>query len=146
MKVLSNNAKITVFAYTKDDIDINDYVKKLIRKLKNKYRINMFGFYQINIYKNSVVGMIADIIKEDDDIDYFNDIIDLKIKVYEDADVYFVFDDYFFNEIMKIKVLDDKYYINIKDLSYREYLTLTDFCNYVYGDELDVIKDKLLMS
>lgn len=143
MKVVFSEDKITVYTVIKEDIDINEYIKKLILRLKKKYRISILGFYQINIYKNSKVGAIIDLIKEDD-MDYFNDLIDLNIKVYDNSDIYFVFDDYFFNIKKIFKLLNNKYYINIDELSKKEFFLMTEFCNYVYGDELEKIENKLL--
>ena len=143
MKVISSDGKITVFTQSVNDANINDYIKKIIIKLKRKYRISVCGFYQINVYKNSVVGMIIDIIKEDG-IDYFNDLVDLKIKVYDDCDIYFSFDDYFFNNKRNFKIFNNKYYININDLSQKDFLLMTEFCNYVYGEKLEKIENNLL--
>lgn len=144
MKVVSSDDKVTVFSYDIEDSNINDYIKKMVLKLKKKYRINISGFYQINVYKNRKVGMIIDIIKEDD-MDYFNDLVDLKIKVYNDSDVYFSFDDYFFSKRRNVKVLDNKYYIDIEELSNNEFVLMTEFCNYVYGEQLSKIKNRLLV-
>ena len=100
MRVVTSDDKTVVYVHRKDIKDINSYVKKLILRLKKQYGIKMFGFYQINVFKNFNFGMIIEIIKEDS-IDYFNDFIDLKIKVYENSDIYFVFDDYFLNKNTK---------------------------------------------
>ncbi len=143
MKVFSSDDKVTVFAYNMEDIEINDYIKGLILRLKRKYNINLFGFYQVNVYKNPKVGMIIDMIKEDG-MDYFNDLVDLKIKIYDNSDVYYTFNDYFFNAKKDFKLFNNKYYINIDDLSEKEFLLMTEFCSCVYGDELEKIQDKLL--
>lgn len=143
MKVVSSDDKITVYTVIKEDIDINEYIKNLILKLRKRYRISIMGFYQINIYKNSKVGSIIDLIKEDD-MDYFNDLVDLKVKIYDDSNIYFCFNDYFLNIKKNFKLLNNKYYINIDDLSDKEFLLMTEFCNYVYGDELEKIDNKFL--
>ena len=142
MKVVSSDDKITIYTCVVEDTNINDYIKNLILKLKRKYRIKMCGFYQINVYKNSKVGMIIDIIKEDD-MDYFNDLVDLRIKIYDNSDIYFSFSDYFLNIKKDVNVLNNKYYIDVNLLTKEEFLLMTEFCNYVYGKELDTIKDKL---
>ena len=138
MKVVTSEDKIIVYLYKKEIDDINNYVKKLILKLKKQYSIKMFGFYQINVFKNSNVGMIIEIIKEDS-IDYFDDFIDLKIKVYDDSDICFVFNDYFLNEKKNIKILNNNYYVNVNELSYKDFLLMTEFCDYVYGSDLNMI-------
>ena len=139
MKVVTSDNKIIIYSCKKEVEDINSYVKKLIFRLKKQYGINIFGFYQINVFKNSNVGMIIEIIKEDD-IDFFEDFVDLKIKTYDNTDVYFVFNDYFFDKKKDIKIKDNNYYIDINTLSYKDFLFMTEFCDYVYDFLISDIK------
>lgn len=142
MKVITSIDKTIIYTYKKETEDINSYVKKLILILKKRYGISMRGFYQINVFKNSNIGMIIEIINEEN-IDYFDDFVDLKIKIHENCDACFVFDDYFFDEKIDIKKCNNKYYLDIDELSYKDFLLMTEFCNYIYGSELEDIKSKI---
>ena len=139
MKVVTSDNKIVIYSCKKEVEDINSYVKKLIFRLKKQYGINIFGFYQINVFKNSNVGMIIEIIKEDD-IDFFEDFVDLKIKTYDNTDVYFAFNDYFFDKKKDIKIKDNNYYIDINTLSYKDFLFMTEICDYIYDSLISDIK------
>ena len=145
MKIVSSVDKITIFIYKNEVIDdINDYMKKLILKLKKKYHLDIFGFYKVNIYKNNKIGMIIDLLKEDD-IDFFTDLVDLKIKVYEDSNMYLRFNDYFFREKKKVYVINNNYYMDIDKLSNKDFLSMIEFCSVIYGDELEKLKEKLIV-
>lgn len=145
MKIVSSVDKITIFIYKNEVIDdINDYMKKLILKLKKKYHMDIFGFYKVNIYKNNKIGMIIDLLKEDD-IDFFTDLVDLKIKVYEDSNMYLRFNDYFFREKKKVYVINNNYYMDIDKLSNKDFLSMIEFCSVIYGDELEKLKEKLIV-
>lgn len=145
MKVVSSDDKITVYTYIMEDTEsINDYVKSLILKLKTKYKVNMLGFYQINIYKNNKVGMIIDIIKDDED--YFYDLLDLKIKVYDNSPMLLKFNDYFFNNKKDVIVFDNNYYIKINDFNEKDFLSVVEFGSIVYGDELKKVEQSISCS
>lgn len=141
MKIVFSDDVITVYTQIEDDTNIDDFVKNLILKLKRKYRTKISGFYQINIYKNSRVGAIVDIFREDDDC-YFNDLIDFKINVFENSDVYISFNDYFFNDRKDVFIINNKYYINVNSLSDSDFLLATEFGEYEYGDKISDVFDK----
>ena len=139
MKIVSSDDKITVYTYKKEDTrNINNYIKSLIKKLKTKYKLNILGFYQINIYKNNKIGMVIDIIKDDED--YFYDLLDLKIKFYEDSRMFLKFHDYFFNNKKDIFILDNDYYIEVNDLSEKDIFYMIEFCSIIYGKEAEEIE------
>ena len=145
MRIVSSVDKITIFIYKNEVIDdINDYMKKLILKLKKKYHLDIFGFYKVNIYKNNKIGMIIDLLKEDD-IDFFTDLVDLKIKVYDDSNMYLRFNDYFFREKKKVYVINNNFYMNIDKLSNKDFFSMIEFCSVIYGDELEKLKEKLIV-
>lgn len=50
--------------------DIEKYLKKLFKLLKNKYDITIEGFYNITIYKDKNYGMVLHLEKEE--IEYYN--------------------------------------------------------------------------
>lgn len=145
MKFVSSDDTITIYIYKNEVIDdINDYMKKLILRLKRKFHIDIFGFYQANIYKNNKIGMIIDLLKEDD-IEFFTDLVDLKIKVYENSNMYLKFNDYFFSEKKKVYVINGNYYINIDEVSKKDFLSMIEFGSIIYGEELAKVKKELIV-
>ena len=141
MKVLTSENKIvvcTVFMESENNID--NYIKKLITKLKKKYKMSLSGFYDINVYSNKKVGMIIELIKDDEDS--FYNILDVKVNYYKDTDIFLKFSDYYFDEKKDFYFFDNNYYIDINNLSYIEFLKSTEYSEFVYGNALESIKNK----
>ena len=86
--------------------------------------------------------MILDIIKEDE-LDFFKDILDIKVSINYESDIFLSFEDYFLVKNKKIYYKDQNYYININDLEDKEILKLSEFSKIIYGEELKKIKTNL---
>ena len=142
MKIISNGDKLSVFVINNKDIDLNNldmYMKELIIKLRRKYRKDIYGFYKVDVYVKDKIGMIIDFNLEEE-IDFFRDLVDLKVVVHEDADVFLKFSDYFLFDKKKVYFFEGEYYVDIDDVSDKEFLEKFEFCNLVYGEELSDIK------
>ena len=69
--------------------------------------------------------------------------MDLKIIIHDDEDIFLRFDDYFLLNNKCIYVFKSKYYANISDISYSEFLGICEFCEFVFGEELESFKGSL---
>ena len=133
--------KLINFNY-KEEKDIEKFLKDKIIKLKKKYHKDISGFYNVNVYQNNKYGLIIELIHESD-IDFFKDLIDIKVNVYYDSDIYLELDDYFLIEKYKNKYFyNNKYYISIDDIPYIDIIALSDFYKYIYGNKLISIKNQ----
>lgn len=144
MKIISSGDKLSVFVIDNKDIDLDNldiYMKELIIKLKRKYRKDIYGFYKVDVYLKEKIGMIIDFNLEEE-IDFFRDLIDLKVVVHDDCDVFLEFSDYFLFDNKKVYFYDEKYYIDIEDINESEFLKGLEFFKVVYGDELLNIRNK----
>ena len=141
MKVISSKDKISVIVFEKIDININDYIKRIILRLKQKYNFDIFGFYEVNVYKNKKIGTIIDFIKEDTSL-LFSDLLDLNINIKENEEVYLKFADYIFSKQENVNIFDTSYYLNVNEISYKKFLNLVEFSSFIYGDELLELKNK----
>lgn len=142
MKIISNGDKLSVFVINNKDIDLNNldmYMKELIIKLRRKYRKDIYGFYKVDVYVKDKIGMIIDFNLEEE-IDFFRDLVDLKVVVHEEADVFLKFSDYFLFDKKKVYFFEGEYYVDIDDVSDKEFLEKFEFCDTVYGEELSNIK------
>lgn len=142
MKIISNGDKLSVFVINNKDIDLNNldmYMKELIIKLRRKYRKDIYGFYKVDVYVKDKIGMIIDFNLEEE-IDFFRDLVDLKVVVHEEADVFLKFSDYFLFDKKKVYFFEGEYYVDIDDVSDKEFLEKFEFCDTVYGEELSDIK------
>ena len=76
----------------------------------------------------------------EEEIDFFRDLVDLKVVVHEEADVFLKFSDYFLFDKKKVYFFEGEYYVDIDDVSDKEFLEKLEFCDTVYGEELSDIK------
>lgn len=142
MKIISNGDKLSVFVINNKDIDLDNldmYMKELIIKLRRKYRKDIYGFYKVDVYVKDKIGMIIDFTLEEE-IDFFKDLVDLKVVVHEEADVFLKFSDYFLFDKKKVYFFEGEYYVDIDDVSDKEFLEKLEFCDTIYGEELSDIK------
>ena len=146
MKFISDKDSFTIYVLKNDflDSEIKDYVKKMVLRLKNRFKKYISGYYKAYVYKNNHYGIIIELIKEGN-FDFFKDFIELDINVIDDSEMYFRFKDYFLI-INKSDIFyyDDNYYVNIKKLNKLEFLKLTEFGTIVYGKDVLDIKNRLI--
>lgn len=148
VEVISNGYIIYLNQFNLIDIDfknmdiLEDSFKKLLKKLNNYYHIDINGYYNINVYLDKYYGAILQIEKESlDYYDYFeSDTIAMRIKkidvdfLYEVEDFLFAKD--FFDKFKLITKNNHIYLKIIDDLSYKEYLLLTEMSKIVYDKAL----------
>ena len=130
MKIEINDNKTIVYLYQYvldyyDKEKLSKEIKSLFLKLIKKYDLNLYGFNKVSIYENKIYGSILEIEKIGMD-NFFPQIIDLKIIIYNDVSFAFEFtDEYDFFSLSDVKVDNKKYYLDIKDekdlLKYIEY-------------------------
>lgn len=115
--------------------DLEKYLKKLFKTLKNKYEITVEGFYEITVYIDKYYGVVLHLEKEDIDYyDYFKNQVDMRLITVNTEFLYLV-NDIPLNLLNKINVLvkNDEIYIKIKDrLTKLEMMELIENSKIVY--------------
>ncbi len=112
-----------------DKEEIINVVKKTILKYKNKLKLS--GFYKIKVFLDQKVGLFLEGIKFENC--ERSNIVDLRVVVYFDEDIYFKTDDYFvIKDVLNIKYYDGYYYCLVKDIS--DINKIVEFGEFVYGD------------
>lgn len=139
--------EITFDIYIKKDLidnidfnnkdDLENYLKKLFKILKNKYNILIEGFYDITVYKDKYYGVVIHLEKEDlEYYNYFRNQVDMRIITVESEFLYLV-DDIPYNIFDKIQILvkDDEIYLKIKkNLTKLEMMQLLENSKVVFDD------------
>lgn len=121
------------------------YIKDLVISIKKIYGYKISGSYNVNIYENKNLGLIIEFIKKES-IDFFPDLIDLKLNIFYDSEVFIKLDDYFLIKKYKNVYYDkNSFYINIDELIKKDLLILSEFGKFIYGKDLENIKDKILV-
>lgn len=151
MRIIMENDKIIIYLKKCEISDLNiktedsleDYVKKMISKLNDKYDIEFNGYYNVDIYNDINYGIIIEI--ENDDFDYYNyfDQIDMKINISNVP--FFLYEikyNYIDKQILKNSICykySNKLYLKVNNLNEKEYLKLLEFSNIIYGQKVDEI-------
>ena len=123
-----------------DNIDFNNktdlekYLKKLFKILKNKYNIVIEGFYDITVYIDKYYGVVIHLEKDDVEYyDYFKNQVDMRI-ITIDTDFLYLVDDIPQNLLNKVDVIiiDKNIYLKIKEnLSKVEMMKLLEISKVV---------------
>ena len=115
--------------------DLEKYLKKLFKTLKNKYDLTIEGFYDITVYIDDFYGVIFHLEKEDlDYYDYFKNQVDMRLITVNTEFLYLV-DDIPHDILSKVKVCvkDDNIYLKIrKELTEKEMMELTENSKIVF--------------
>ena len=135
---LKNNLDIDNLS--KEEIERN--IKKILIYVKKRYLKSISGFYNVILYSNKKYGLILEVNKESD-LDFFPDLVDIKLKIVSDFDIYLKFDDYFLIKDYEVYYYDNYFYVNIDDLSNKDIICLSDYYEITYGEGLDKIRCKL---
>ncbi len=118
-----------------NNYDDKDEIVQTVREIISKVRVRLKlrGFYKIKVFINSKVGLFIEGIRLES-LDRGN-VVDLRVVVYFDEDIYFKTDDYFIiKDIPGIRYYDGSYYClvnNILDLN-----KVIEYGEFVYGNYL----------
>ena len=126
-----------------DNIDFNNkedlekYLKKLFKTLKNKYDIVIEGFYDITVYVDKYYGVVIHMEKDDIEYyDYFKNQVDMRI-ITIDTDFLYLVDDVPDDLLNKVDVIiiEKDIYLKIKEeLTKVEMMKLLEISKVVFDD------------
>ena len=115
--------------------DLEKYLKKLFKTLKNKYNILIEGFYDITVYIDKYYGVIFHLDKEDlEYYDYYKNQVDMRI-VTIDTEFLYLVEDIPYNLLNKVNVEinNNNIYLKIKEqLNKLEMMKLLEISKVVY--------------
>lgn len=119
------------------------YIKNLVLNIKKIYGYKISGAYNVYIFENKNFGLIIEFIKKDE-LNFFPDLIDLKLSIFYDSEIYLKLEDYFLIKKYKNIYYDKEcFYINVDELIKKDILILSEFGDFIYGDNLSEIKNNL---
>lgn len=146
MKIIGDSDNFFIYLYDVKLSDIDDlkkYFREKILLLKKKFFNNISGIYDVSVYSNDRIGLIVCFNREEE-FDFLRDVVDLNLKVYEKTSIFLEFDDIFVcDSFDNVYFFNNKFYINVDSLDYREFLKIIEFSCFVFGDKLEKIKTKL---
>ncbi|MBQ9071807.1 MAG: hypothetical protein IJY25_01440 [Bacilli bacterium] len=117
--------------------DLEKYLKKLFKTLKNKYEVVIEGFYDITVYIDKYYGVVFHLEKEDIEYyDYYKNQVDMRL-ITVDIEFLYKIDDIPFNLLDKVNILtkDNNIYLKIKkELTKLEMMELIENSKVVYEE------------
>ena len=120
----------------KNKDDLERYLKKLFKNLKNNYCIELSGFYDITVYIDKYYGIILHLEKENlDYYDCFKNQVDMKL-IIVDTEFSYCVDDIPNKILNKVNVCinDNNIYLKIKEeLTKSEMMNLVENSRVVYS-------------
>lgn len=150
MKLIVDNNKFIVFLNKDENIDFDNktkmekYFKDLFSKIKNKYNVDISGYYNIDIYIDKYYGSIIEI--EDEQLDYYTyfNQIDMEINVLKNSLFLYEIGYEFLDKKILDKVIcykiNDKIYLQIiSDIDDLLLAKIIEYGHILYGKEVDKI-------
>lgn len=128
MKIV-NDDKIIIYLkniyLTNKKIDkIENNLKEIFITLRDKYNIQIKGFYIVDIYIDERYGIIIELKKEDIEFDYYEEQIDMKITFHYKK---FLLKTNNIERYKRIYFYNNNYYVdNIDDIEFGEIIYNTD--------------------
>lgn len=110
--------------------DIKLFVKTLVIRLKNKYKIPLQGYYHLDIYINKIM------ILEFNQIDEYKDEVDLNITLHLNHDILVKHENL---NLIKGKSFyyKNKIYTKVEDIDIKKEI---EFIEFIYGKDVEKIK------
>lgn len=152
MKTVIRDDKIIVFLNKKEivDLDFNnelkleEYFKTLFVKLKKKYKIELSGYYNIDIYPDEYFGIILEI--QNEELEYYNyfNQVDMKINILKNSSFLYEIEYGFLDKEILEQVIcyknNDKIYLKIeKNIAEMTFAKILEYSEIIYGDVIDDI-------
>lgn len=121
--------------------DLETYFKEIFSKIREIYQINMNGFYFVNVYIDSIYGVILEIEEEKlEYIEYYDDAVDMKISLHREEFLYKIKDISKVENINNIDIYsyNNEWYIKIKNN--KCLYQILEFTEIIYKDTKKIIK------
>lgn len=109
-------------------------VKELLLDLQEE--LDLKGFYRVSV-SNKRIGTFIELFKISDS--YYKKVLDLKIIIDDEEEVYFKTRDYFIIKELNTIKYSDRYYYGLVDDSFDRVLEKVEFGKFIFGEELSVV-------
>ena len=133
----------------KNNLNEGKNIKKFINILKNKYNLELYGYYEIKIYIDKNYGIIMKLIKNElEYLDYLNNELEININIIEDSFLYQIEDLWLLKKIKDNIVIYkcfEKIYIEINKISNIFLPSIIENSTIIFGEQAVKIKDKSLI-
>ena len=149
MKIEIIDEKIVLYLYnyffkSLDKDNITKEIKNIFIRLIKYYKLKINGIYEVFVYENKKYGTILEIIKQEELL-FHKDLIDIKVKIFKDVNIYLKSDNYFiFDKFKNIYYKDNNYYIDIKNIN--NLINIIEFIDIIYNEKDNYLDNMLLIK
>jgi len=149
MKVKVEDKKIVLYLYnyffsSYQKQSITKEIKNIFIKLIKYYNLEFKGIYNVYVYENTSYGTILEIELEQELL-FNRDIIDIKVKILTDKEMYLKTNNYeIIEEYENIYFKDNNYYINIKNVS--NLINILEFIDIIYNENENFLFDMIFIK
>ena len=140
---MESKEKITIFINKclLDGVNLNEkkeveqYLKKLFRRLNEYYNVTINGYYDVDLYIDNFYGIVLDLKKDDISYyDYYENYVDMRI-VYHQTDFLYEVDNFWNSDKVDNYIYDGKIYAKvINKTGVNEMLELIEHSTIAYKD------------
>lgn len=145
-EIFLNQVDTKNFDIEKKDL-LEDYFKKIFRKLNKDYYIEVNGYYEVDVYQDPYYGMVLDIEKEDlDYYDFSYNEVNMRIQIEPHSEFLYEIEDPFLLDEVTLKKGMVSFYKDHFYFSFKEEPTLIEMAqlleksNLVYKNTLFLLK------
>lgn len=125
-----------------DNIELEDYFRKLFQKLKRIFNLSFTGLYDIDIYSDQIYGSVIELKKEDIEyIDYYENEIDMRIIVHDVIFLYKIHDIFEIetDTIKTIYYYKNNFYLELSNPTSSELAKIMEMGDLIYQTE-DILR------
>lgn len=125
-----------------NNIELEDYFRKLFQKLKRIFNMSFTGLYDIDIYSDQIYGSVIELKKEDIEyIDYYENEIDMRIIVHDVTFLYKIHDIFEIESsiIKTIYYYKNNFYIELNNSNSSELAKIMEMGDLIYQTE-DILR------
>lgn len=119
-------------------------IKNIFIRLIKYYHIKINGFYEVFVLENKKYGTILEI-KKRDELLFNPDLIDIKVRILKNINIYLKTDNYFILEkYQNVYYFNNNYYIKIDDVDH--IIDIIEFVSIEYMEDDNYLKKMLFIQ
>lgn len=120
-----------------NEVEIEEYFRKLFLKIETDYNIDFSGSYDIDVFLDKFYGAVIDIKKNEDYFEYCN--VDMNISVSKFNGFVYKVDDFCF-DFCNVYFYDGCFYLEPVSIDFYDMGSILEFCEVVYGKKANDVR------
>ena len=128
-----------------EESKISEYLRKIFLKIKDKYHIDIYGYYNVIIFLDDNYGMIIKLNREEEYLSYYDKQIEMKIIISDDEILYKIENIYMIDDALlnkgELYLYKNELYLRItKEISFIELGLLIENSRIIFENTNEIKK------